>query len=537
MSPEESFQPIFEERVLILMPTHRDAQNTVHIFKANNLSSYICGSLKELCEEISKSAGAAILSEEQILADKTNILYETLRDEPLWSDFPLLVLTPAGHSSAESISALEAIGHMTLIRRPVQIAELMSAVGSALRDRQRQYKMRSYFIERDEQEEALRLADKRKDDFLAILAHELRNPLAPIFNALPILQSQKTTKEMRFEAIDIVVRQVNQMVRLVDDLMDVSRIRGGKIELRKERIKLRDVILNAIETSRPLIDQHNHTLSIDLPEFSVYVEADFVRLSQVISNVLNNAAKYTPHDGHIAIVLEQLGTEGIIRIRDDGIGISKEMLPHIFDMFTQVDESLERAQGGVGIGLMLVKNLIEMHEGSIEARSEGAGKGSEFILRMPLAIKGDEDFIQDNYKEKTPLATQTAGRRILLVEDYKVLAQMTSWALELEGHHVKVAPDGPAAIALAKTYIPEVVLLDIGLPGMNGYEVCAALRQQHALKDTIFIAQTGWGQKEHRQRSKEAGFHYHMVKPIDPAALQGILDSNMSSEKPSKITA
>jgi CheY-like chemotaxis protein/two-component sensor histidine kinase len=379
--------------------------------------------------------------------------------------------------------------------------------------------------DRKRMEDALREADKRKDDFLAILAHELRNPLAPISNAMPILQSQETSKEMRFKAMDIVVRQVNQMVRLVDDLMDVSRIRGGKIELRKERIKLRDAIHTAVETSRPVIEQHNHTLTIELPESFVYANADLLRLSQVIGNLLNNAAKYTKSGGHIWLTLEQAGNEGLIRVRDNGIGIPQHMLPRIFDMFTQVDDSLDRAQGGIGIGLMLVKNLIEMHGGSVEVSSEGPGKGSEFTLRLPVLTDMQENVKKESVANKNQYARQMPAMRILLVEDYKVLAQMTSWALELEGHEVRVAQDGPSAIELAKTYVPDLVLMDIGLPGMSGYELCEAMRKEPVLNRTLFIAQTGWGQEEHRQRSKEAGFHYHMLKPIDTQALQKLIYS------------
>jgi len=643
-------------RVLILMPVRKDATATVDIFSKNGIISCICNTLAEVCEEIKKGAGTAVLTEEMILLDKEGILQKTLENEPRWSDFPLLVLTPAGSHTSKSIKALEAIGHMTLMQRPVQIIELLSAVRSSLRDRQRQYKVRDYLIERDKQEEALRTseekfrqlldtlpagaytcdpdglityfnqqavqmwgrapklndtldrfcgsfklfaingtplthdacwmalalktgkgyigeeivverpngerltvlahanpildgqgelagainilvdisdrkkaedalkeADKRKDDFLAILAHELRNPLAPISNAMPILQSPEASKETRFKAMDIVVRQVNQMVRLVDDLMDVSRIRGGKIELHKERISLRDVIQNAIETSRPLIEEQKHELTVELPAALVYVNADLLRLSQVISNLLNNAAKYTEPRGHIWLTLEQAGNVGIIRVRDNGIGIPSNMLPRIFDMFTQVDDSLERAQGGIGIGLMLVKNLIEMHGGSVEVNSEGGGKGSQFTLRLPVAADVREEVKEEADANENKSISQTPSLRILLVEDYEVLAQMTTWALEIEGHEVRVAHDGPQAFKMVKDYIPDVVLMDIGLPGMSGYEICELMRKEPALRDTIFIAQTGWGQEEHRQRSKAAGFHHHMVKPIDTQALQGLL--------------
>ncbi len=368
---------------------------------------------------------------------------------------------------------------------------------------------------------ALQDADQRKDEFLATLAHELRNPLAPISNSVTILSSDRSPKHVREQALGMMERQVKQMVRLVDDLMDVARITRGKIVLKPERLDVRDILNAAVEISQPLVDQFGHTLITDLPKSPVWLEADLTRLAQVFSNLLNNAAKYSEPGREIRLSFDVDDRFVTVRIKDQGLGMTPETIARIFDMFAQADGSLERAHGGLGVGLTLVKALIEMHGGTISASSAGLNAGSEFAVRLPLAEGNDVSAVE------TPAQAADApaggGLRILIVEDNEALAQTTGWMIEMLGHDYKLAHNGPDAIDLARTYRPDVVMMDIGLPGMNGYDLCAAMKQEPHLQNTVFIAQTGWGQDEHRQRAKEAGFDHHLVKPVYLELLQETL--------------
>jgi signal transduction histidine kinase len=367
---------------------------------------------------------------------------------------------------------------------------------------------------------ALQDADQRKDEFLATLAHELRNPLAPISNSVSILASSKSPPDVRDQALGMMERQVKQMVRLVDDLMDVARITRGKITLKTERIDLAAVLRSAAETSEPLITQFEHRLILDLPETPVWLDADFTRLNQVFSNLLNNAAKYSEPGRDIRLSGTSEGRFATVRVKDQGIGIPPETMARIFDMFAQADGSLERAHGGLGVGLTLVKSLVEMHGGRIEAASEGIGKGSEFSVILPVVAGPPVAAETPKSGAATPAP---AGLRIMIVEDNEALAQTTGWMVEMLGHEYKLAHNGPDAIALAQTYVPDVVLMDIGLPGMNGYDLCALLKKEPRLRKAVFIAQTGWGQDEHRQRAREAGFEHHLVKPVYLELLQDLL--------------
>jgi signal transduction histidine kinase len=368
--------------------------------------------------------------------------------------------------------------------------------------------------------EAAEEADRRKDEFLATLAHELRNPLAPLHNALHLLQMSEPDPETIKRALEIMQRQLQQMVRLVDDLMDVSRITQGKIDLRLEYISLQDAIESALETTRPLIETRQHRLQIDLPAHPITVKADLIRLSQIFANLLNNAAKYTDPGGLITLSVEPHKDKVTIRVQDTGIGIEKNKLPQVFDLFLQIDSSLTRAQGGLGIGLTVVKNLVEMQKGTIEVLSEGLNKGSSFIVELPV-FNIEESRKENNQSALKPDITKVS--RILIVDDNEASANTLGWMMEILGHETALAFNGPQALEMAKTFQPQLVLLDIGLPKMSGYEVCEAMREIPSLQKTIFVAQTGWGQAEHRRLSKEAGFDYHLVKPIKFESLQDIL--------------
>ncbi|MDB5338017.1 MAG: Histidine kinase [Planctomycetaceae bacterium] len=362
-------------------------------------------------------------------------------------------------------------------------------------------------------------SDRRKDEFLAILAHELRNPLAPIRNGLQVLKmvgdEAATVKEVR----SMMERQMSQLVRLIDDLMDVSRITRGKLELRMEQVKLAAVLESAVETSRPLIEETGQELTFITPNQQMIVAADPTRLSQVFMNLLNNAAKYSDRGSHIWLTSERQGNEVVVTVKDSGIGINADQLPHIFEMFRQVHSSLAKSQGGLGIGLTLVKRLVELHGGSIEARSDGLGQGSEFTVTLPLATDASLlNVIGDG--EERPLKSSF---RILIVDDNQDGANSLAVMLRPMGNESRTAYDGQQGIELAGDFRPDVILLDIGLPNLNGYEVCRQIREQPWGECIVMIAVTGWGQDKDRHRSEEAGFNHHLVKPVDPADLMKML--------------
>jgi len=376
--------------------------------------------------------------------------------------------------------------------------------------------------DRKRAEDALREADRRKDEFLALLAHELRNPLAPIRNAVQILRAKGPPVPELQWARELIDRQVQQMSRLVDDLLDVSRISMGMILLRKERVELAAIINRAVEASRPMIEKWGHELTITIPPDPVYLEADLARLVQVLSNLLNNAVKYTNQGGHIWLTAERESDYVLIRVKDNGIGIPIDMLPRIFDMFTQVDRTLERSQSGLGIGLTLVQRLVEMHGGSVEPYSDGPGRGSEFVVRLPVAVEGKGHGKEGGVgSEKVAPAPKF---RILVVDDNNDSADSLSILLRMMGNEVHTAYDGLEAVGAAATLHPDVALLDIGLPKLNGYEAARQIRELRG-SDTVLIALTGWGQDEHLRRSKEAGFDHHIIKPVDFEALMKLLSS------------
>lgn len=378
----------------------------------------------------------------------------------------------------------------------------------------------SFAYERVRLVQKLSEADRRKDEFLATLAHELRNPLAPIRNGLQLIRLAGGDRATVEQARTMMERQLTQLVRLVDDLMDLSRISRGKIDLRTERVRLAAVVESAVETSRPLIEQMGHELTIVLPEQPVTLDADPTRLAQVFLNLLTNAAKYSDRGAHIRLVAEREGSDVVVSVTDTGIGIPADQLPRIFQMFTQVERSLEKAQGGLGIGLSLVKRLVEMHGGSIEARSDGPGQGSEFDVRLPVVAEASGPHAADAPGER---AIPRSSARILIVDDNKDGADSLAMMLRIMGNDTRTAYDGQEGVALAEQFRPDVVLLDIGLPKLNGYEACRRIREQDWSKGMVIIAMTGWGQEEDRRRSHEAGFDHHLVKPVAPGALMQLL--------------
>ncbi|OAI57866.1 hypothetical protein AYO47_07360 [Planctomyces sp. SCGC AG-212-M04] len=434
-------------------------------------------------------------------------------------------------STEPTFGLVKSLGFQTYICNPlVAGGELLGTLSFASRSRERfdedeldfvatisKYVTAAY--ERLSLIDRLKEADRRKDQFLATLAHELRNPLAPLQNGLQLLDMIGSQDREAIEVRSMMARQLTQMVRLIDDLLDISRITRGKVSLRKERVEIQTAIHQALETVSPIIKAGGHQLVREISPEPIYVLADLTRLSQVIANLLNNACKYTNPGGRISISLAHEGEDAVVRIRDTGVGIPQAMLPRIFDMFTQVDHSLEKSQGGLGIGLSLVKGLVELHGGTVEANSLGANTGSEFVIRIPAILSL---LVPD---EVVPLAPKSAegSRRILIVDDNQDAARSLAAMLRMMGHEAHTAFDGVEGLHAAETFRPEVIFLDIGMPRMNGYDVAKRLRQEPWGRGALLVALTGWGLEEDRRRSQAAGFDFHLVKPVDLDSLRIVL--------------
>ena len=376
--------------------------------------------------------------------------------------------------------------------------------------------------------EALREADRRKDEFLATLAHELRNPLSLVRNVVTLQQNPNNPLPDPHWGQDIIDRQVKYLTRLTDDLFDVSRITREKLVLQKETLDLSEIIKAAVESSRPLIDQRQHELTVTMSQDSIYVDADRLRLTQVFMNLLNNAAKYTPEPGHIWLNVEQAGDTVVIRVKDTGVGIAAESLPHVFELFYQVDRSYTRSEGGLGLGLTLVHRLVELHGGKVEVRSDGMNRGSEFTVQLPVTAHGPEfESLAQDLVDDSLLPVRT--RRILVADDFPQSAETLARLLEKDGHEVQIAEDGVAAVEAAAEFLPDVVLMDIAMPRLDGYQAAKRIRQQPWGKHMILIALTGWGQQQDRRRTQEAGFDAHLTKPVNYDAIMTLLTNLANS--------
>ena len=422
---------------------------------------------------------------------------------------------------AEAIEKRRPLVHECRIVRPDGTLTWVALQGQAEYDAEGRV-LRSFGIVMDitarkTVEQALREANRTKDDFIATLAHEMRNPLAPMRNAVNVLRKAGHGDPQVAWCRDVIDRQLGQMAHLLDDLLDVARLSRGQFQLRRQPLAVSTIIEQAIEIARPFIDAAGHALTVGLPSSPVDLEGDLTRLAQVFSNLLINAAKYTPARGQITLTVELEGAELVVRVADTGIGIAADQMSHIFDMFAQVDGAMDRSQGGLGIGLSLAKGLVEMHGGHISAHSEGVGKGSEFVVRLPSRRPMHPAAMPGTRAEAGPPVIDTY--RILVADDLRDSADSLAKLLQLMGHSVEVAYDGEEALRVAESFRPEVALLDIGMPGLNGFEVCRRMRAQPWGSRMTLIAQTGWGQEEDRRRTREAGFDHHVVKPIDPGAL------------------
>jgi len=491
------------ERILVLAPVGRDGQLAERALRAGGLEALACFDIAQLCERIAEGAGAAVLTEEALFPAAAGRLSEELGRQPPWSDLPLIIF-----GSRETSG--EHAANVTLLDRPARVRTLLSAVRAALRARRRQYQVRDLLT-------ALESSVRDRDQFLAMLGHELRNPLAAILTAAELIDRQAGDRFTRERAV--VSRQLRHLSRLVDDLLDVSRVTRGKIALHEESIDLRAVVHRALQGFERAAQIQGVELVDALAEGAVMVRGDLLRLEQIVANLLSNAVKYTNAGGRIEVSLEPGIGQAVLRVKDSGVGISAEMVPRVFDLFVQAPGALDRAPGGMGIGLTLVQRLVELHGGRVEAISAGLGKGSEFIVRLPMVESSDSP-------AATKAALETSGGpralHVLLAEDNPDARDLLQIALEQMGHRVDPCPDGRTAIERALAARPDAMLIDLGLPGSDGFQVARAVRA--ALGANVrLVALTGYGQPGDRERALAAGYDAFLVKPADLSAVERAL--------------
>ncbi|MFN3652153.1 MAG: ATP-binding protein [Armatimonadota bacterium] len=496
------------------------------------ISSCVCASAEALCEEMRKGAGVAILAEEALHPEPVRCVVEELSRQPPWSDLPLVVFTRHGDSIEPILNRLGPLGNVVVLERPVRISTLVSAVRTALRARRRQYEVRDLLNQLED-------ADRRKDEFLAMLGHELRNPLSAIWNALKVLETVGGRDRAAVRQRAIIERQARHLGRLVDDLLDVSRVTKGKIVLQKQTVDLRTVAERCVQAHAQAAEAQRQQLELSLDEAPVLVHGDPVRLEQIVSNLLNNAIKYTRRPGVIRVSVRAEGSSALLSVADQGIGIPPDQLPHIFELFTQVERSLDRSQGGLGLGLPLVRSLAQLHGGSVEARSEGSDRGSEFIVRLPLS---EATVLPPDRAQPAPNGTSPAlpasGRcRVLLVEDNPDGRETLRDLLELWGYEVRLAEDGEEGLRMALADPPDIALLDIGLPKLDGYHLARELARRLDGTRPRMIAMTGYGQPEDRRRALSSGFDDHLVKPVDPDELRRVLEQLPRSSLPDSTSS
>jgi signal transduction histidine kinase len=485
----------------------RDGALTSSFLREAGFDSLGLNSWTDLRHEIQRGAGALIIAGE-LLQDGVRVELESqLRQQPPWSDLPVIVVV--GHAAAKHNAQyyLENVGTVSLLNRPLSPDALASTVGAALRARRKQYEVRDLLRQREESE-------RRREEFLAMLAHELRNPLAPIRTGLQILRVTDS-KDAVSRTYAMMERQVAHLSRLIDDLLDVSRITRGKISLKRQKICVQDSLQQAADAHAKVAAEKGLKISVRSAEDKLYVDADVTRLEQMIGNVLGNAIKFTPANGSIDISVALEDEEIVIRMRDTGVGIPQTMLSQIFDLFAQTDRPLDRSQGGLGIGLTVVRALAELHGGSCSASSAGEGKGTEICIRLPRADAPEvvERDIAVGWNG------EQCQRRVLVVEDNREAADSLAMYLRACGHSVHIAYDGIAGMNVAVRERPDVVICDIGLPGLDGYELARFLRQHPELQRCMLVAVTGYGEPRDRARGIEAGFQHYFTKPADPTEL------------------
>ncbi len=520
-------------RILVVAPVGRDAPAIVELLKSHGHLARVCSGLRDVGAEAREGVGALLLTEESLDREQIPALLAWLDRQPAWSELPVTILVTAGERSAERFDRIAAAaGGITLLERPLGASTLLRSIEVALRSRRRQYQVRDLLEAqqaretalRDSEERlrlaiaALRDADRRKDAFLATLSHELRNPLAPIRNAAEVLASPRLTPMQLRWTQSVIERQAAHMASLLDDLLELTRITQGKLQLRKRACSMQSIVEAAVETARPLLDKKRHERRIRIPDDVAPFIADPVRLAQAISNLLTNAAKYTDAGGRIELSV-WLDERLRIEVRDNGLGIPAEQLSGLFTMFSQIPSTIGRSEGGLGVGLALVKGLAELHGGTVEAQSEGVGKGSRFLIALPFEAALESEPPAD----AEPAVIPFGKLRVLIADDNRDAADTLAMLLSMDGYEVRTVYGGRAAVSATETFRPDVALLDIGMPDVDGYATAKAIRQQRSGLGTFLIALTGWGQPEDKERALKAGFAAHLTKPVDPELLRDLI--------------
>jgi len=492
-----------EKRVLIYAPTGQDAPLAARMLAMARIDSTVCATLAELARQLALGCGCVLTVEEALAAGGFTRLHDSVTQQPTWSDLPILLLTHRGADSLAVRQAVAALGNLTLLERPVRTLTLVTSLHALLRARDKQYQVRE--------------AARRKDEFLASLGHELRNPLAPIRTSVALLNHLYPGVPQVERIGGVVERQVTHLTRLVDDLLDVARITSGKIALQRERISFQAVIGHAHELCAQAAAARQIAIDLTLPERDLTLDADYARVVQIYANVLSNAVKFTPPGGRIALRAWREGRNLCVGITDNGIGIDAASMARIFGMFEQSGTVSGQISSGLGIGLSLSRQFAQMHGGDIEARSGGVGAGSEFTIRLPVICADDAaDAPADAPgadRDKSCAAAQRV--RVLVADDNRDAADALRALLEMEGYEAEAAYDGQAAVDAVTRALPDLIVMDLGMPGMDGYDAARAIRRQAGAEGVLMIALTGWGQSDARHRTREAGFDHHLIKPVD----------------------
>jgi signal transduction histidine kinase len=498
-----------ENRVLIHASAGKDALLAARVLATADVESLICTSMHEVLSAIDQGAGALVVMEETLTTGALKLLGDYVAHQPHWSDIPILVITHQGADSPGLQSVMQTLNNLTLLERPVRTRALVSTVQSALAARRRQYQVRE--------------AEQRKDEFLASLAHELRNPLAPIRTSMSVLSMMYPAASGVTRICEVVERQISHLTRLVDDLLDVARITSGKIRLQRQQVALSTVVAHAMEICAPLLKEGQHAVAVTQPKHDVTLDADPVRLVQSLANIIGNAIKFTPPPGNITVTAEVEGNYLRLSVRDNGIGMEPEALTRIFDMFAQSGPMPDsgRGSGGLGIGLSLAKRFVEMHGGSIGASSAGRNGGSEFVMTLPVVIDAAPARKTSDVVEAAQL--KAGNRRVLVVDDNRDAADMLLSLFEASGFTSEAVYDGQAAVEAAGRFKPHVIVMDIGMPRMDGYEAIRRIRALPDASDILAIALTGWGQDSAVRQAEEAGFNHHVVKPVNFSMLKKLL--------------
>lgn len=502
-----------EQRILIYAPAGQDAALAGTVLAGSAIASHVCRSPGELAEQLALGAGGVLTVDEALHAGAYSVLDAYACQQPDWSDMPITLLTHAGLDSLPLRLAIATLGNLTLLERPVHILTLITSARAMLRARQRQYQMRE--------------TQRRKDEFLASLGHELRNPLAPIKSAAALLKHLFPASEQIGKVSDVIERQVTQLTRLVDDLLDVARITSGKVSLQHKEFELQQVLEHVTELCQPAASNRHIRITLDLPPHAVTLHADYARVVQIFANIVSNAVKFTPDGGHIHITARLAQGQLQVAIEDNGIGIAPDAIGRIFSMFEQGRAAAGQMNSGLGIGLSLARQFAEMQGGSIDAYSDGPGRGSRFVVSLP-ASAGDAAAATPAPAGSESPGGATRPVQVLVVDDNRDAADSLQSLFQLKGYAASVAYGGAQALAAVDVAWPQLLVMDLGMPDMDGYEAARQIRQRAQGRDVLMIALTGWGQGEARSRTRQAGFDHHLTKPADFDAIAALFRAHLA---------